>query len=101
MDKVCKTYKKQVYVGFAVYAAVALVAAWVVGKYSLGEWRILVALTPIVPALFIARSFVRGFSTCDELQIRIHFESLAFAFVGTALVTLTLRFPASPGRMFQ
>lgn len=92
MDKVCKTYKKQVYVGFAVYAAVALVAAWVVGKYSLGEWRILVALTPIVPALFIARSFVRGFSTCDELQIRIHFESLAFAFVGTALVTLTLGF---------
>ena len=89
MDKVCKTYKKQVYVGFAVYAAVALVAAWVVGKYSLGEWRILVALTPIVPALFIARSFVRGFSSCDELQIRIHFESLAFAFVGTALVTLT------------
>ena len=92
MDKVCKTYKKQVYVGFAVYAAVALVAASVVGKYSLGEWRILVALTPIVPALFIARSFVRGFSSCDELQIRIHFESLAFAFVGTALVTLTLGF---------
>ena len=92
MDKVCKTYKKQVYVGFAVYAAVALVAAWVVGKYPLGEWRILVALTPIVPALFIARSFVRGFSSCDELQIRIHFESLAFAFVGTALVTLTFGF---------
>ncbi|HEY5255330.1 MAG TPA: hypothetical protein VIJ53_11805 [Acidobacteriaceae bacterium] len=92
MDKVCKTYKKQVYVGFAVYAAVALVAAWVVGKYPLGEWRILVALTPIVPALFIARSIVRGFSSCDELQIRIHFESLAFAFVGTALVTLTFGF---------
>ncbi|MGB6932813.1 MAG: hypothetical protein WBG23_02425 [Acidobacteriaceae bacterium] len=85
-------YRKQAYIGFAVYTAVALVAAWVVAKYQLGEWRILVALTPIVPALFIARSIVRGFSSCDELQIRIHFESLAFAFVGTALLTLTFGF---------
>jgi hypothetical protein len=71
---------------------VALVAIWVIGKYPLGEWRIAVALAPIVPALFIARSIVRGFSSCDELQIRIHFESLAFAFVGTALLTLTFGF---------
>ncbi|MGC1870177.1 MAG: hypothetical protein WA700_04395 [Acidobacteriaceae bacterium] len=92
MDKACKMYRKQVYIGFAVYAAVAFVAAWVVAKYPLGEWRIPVALTPIVPALFIARSIVRAFSSCDELQIRIHFESLAFAFVGTALLTLTLGF---------
>jgi phosphatidylserine synthase len=92
MDKVCKTYQKQAFVGFAAYAAMALLAAWVVGKYPLGEWRIPVALTPIVPALFVARSMVRGFSSCDELQIRIHFESLAFAFVGTALLTLTCGF---------
>jgi hypothetical protein len=92
MNPVCKTYKKQAYVGFAAYAAVALLAAWIVGKYPLGDWRIAVALTPIVPALFIARSIVRGFSSCDELQIRIHFESLAFAFVGTALVSLTYGF---------
>ena len=85
-------YRKQAYLGFAVYTAVALLAMWVVGKYPLGEWRIPVALTPIVPALFVARSIVRGFSSCDELQIRIHFESLAFAFVGTALLTLTFGF---------
>ncbi|MGC2511617.1 MAG: hypothetical protein WA430_13700 [Acidobacteriaceae bacterium] len=85
-------YRKQAYLGFAVYTAVALVAMWVVGKYPLGEWRIPVALTPIVPALFVARSIVRGFSSCDELQIRIHFESLSFAFVGTALLTLTFGF---------
>ncbi len=92
MDAVCKVYRKQAFVGFAAYAAVALVAMWVVGKYPLGGWRIPVALTPILPALFIARSFVRGFSSCDEMQIRIQFESLAFAFVGTALLTLTFGF---------
>ncbi|HUV96703.1 MAG TPA: hypothetical protein VMV98_04455 [Acidobacteriaceae bacterium] len=31
-------------------------------------------------------------SSCNELQIRIHFESLAFAFVGTVLLTLTFGF---------
>ena len=92
MDSVCKMYRKQAYLGFAVYTAVALIAMWVVGKYPLGGWRIPIALTPIVPALFVARSIVRGFSSCDELQIRIHFESLAFAFVCTALLTLTFGF---------
>lgn len=92
MEKACKTYQKQVYLGFAVYVAVALGALWLVGRYPVGEWRLPIALTPILPALFIARSIVRGFSSCDELQRRIHFESLAFAFVGTALLTLTFGF---------
>ncbi|MES2220040.1 MAG: hypothetical protein V4587_03630 [Acidobacteriota bacterium] len=92
MDAACKVYRKQALVGFAAYAALAFLAVWVVEKYPLGEWRILVALTPIVPALFVARSMVRMLSSCDELQLRIHFESLAFAFVGTALLTLTLGF---------
>jgi|ERR1035437_4729181 hypothetical protein len=92
MDKICKMYRKQALLGFFVYAVVAFAAMWAVGKYPLGQWRIPVALTPIVPALFIARSMVRMISSCDELQIRIHFESLAFAFVGTALLTLTFGF---------
>lgn len=92
MDESCKMYRKQALLGFAVYSAVAFVAMWLVEKYPLGAWRIPVALTPIVPALFIARSIVRMFSSCDELQIRIHFESLAFAFVATALLTLTCGF---------
>jgi hypothetical protein len=92
MDKVCKMYREQAFFGFAVYAVVAFAAMWAVGKYPLGEWRIVVALTPILPVLFIARSIVRMLSSCDELQIRIHFESLAFAFVGTLLLTLSFGF---------
>ena len=92
MNEVCKRYRKQAYAGFAAYTAVAFLATWVIGRYSLGEYRILVALTPILPALFVARAMVRGFSSCDEMQIRIQFESLAFAFVATALLTLTFGF---------
>jgi hypothetical protein len=92
MEAVCKVYRKQALLGFAAYTVLALVATWVVKNFSLGEWRILVALSPIAPALFVARSMVRMLSSCDELQLRIHFESLAFAFVGTALLTLTFGF---------
>jgi O-antigen/teichoic acid export membrane protein len=92
MDEICKMYRKQALLGFAVYTAVAFATMWLVEKYPLGAWRIPVALTPIVPALFIACSIVHMFSSGDELQIRIHFESLAFAFVATALLTLTCGF---------
>ena len=46
----------------------------------------------MLPALFIARSIVRMFSSGDELQIKIQMQSLAFAFVGTVLLTLTYGF---------
>ncbi|HUV96704.1 MAG TPA: hypothetical protein VMV98_04460 [Acidobacteriaceae bacterium] len=54
MDKICKMYRKQALFGFAVYAAVAFVAMWAVEKYPLGEWRIPVALAPIMPAPLFA-----------------------------------------------
>jgi hypothetical protein len=65
---------------------------WAVLKYPLGIWRLPVAISPMLPALFIARSVVRLFSSCDELQIKIQMQSLAFAFVGTVLLTLTYGF---------
>ncbi len=92
MNEVCKKYRSQAYIGFLFYGAMTAIAAWAVLKLPLGEWRIPVALTPIVPALFIARSIVRLFSSGDELQIKIQMQSLAFAFVGTVLLTLTLGF---------
>jgi hypothetical protein len=92
MDQLCKKYRNQAYVGFLLYGAVTAIAMWAVLKYSLGIWRLPVALTPMVPALFIARSVVRLFSSGDELQIKIQMQSLAFAFVGTVLLTLTYGF---------
>jgi hypothetical protein len=92
MNEASKAYRKQAYIGFALYGACTAVAMWAVLKYPLGIWRLPVAITPMLPALFIARSVVRLFSSCDELQIKIQMQSLAFAFVGTVLLTLTYGF---------
>jgi hypothetical protein len=92
MNEAAKIYRKQAYIGFALYGACTAIAMWAVLKYPLGIWRLPVAITPMLPALFIARSVVRLFSSCDELQIKIQMQSLAFAFVGTVLLTLTYGF---------
>jgi hypothetical protein len=92
MNEASKVYRKQAYIGFTLYGACTAVAMWTVLKYPLGIWRLPVAITPMLPALFIARSVVRLFSSCDELQIKIQMQSLAFAFVGTVLLTLTYGF---------
>ncbi len=92
MNELCKKYRNQAYVGFLAYGAVTAIAMWAVLKYPLGIWRLPVALAPMVPALFIARSVVRLFSSGDELQIKIQMQSLAFAFVGTVLLTLAYGF---------
>ncbi|MHB8389540.1 MAG: hypothetical protein ACYDBH_08160 [Acidobacteriaceae bacterium] len=92
MNDACKVYRKQAYLGFFFYGVVTAAAMWSVLKYPLGVWRLPVALTPMLPALLIARSIVRMFSSCDELQIKIQMQSLAFAFVGTALLSLTYGF---------
>lgn len=92
MNAICKKYRNQAYVGFVFYGAMTAIAMWTVLKYPLGIWRLPVALTPMLPVLFIAHSIVRMFSSGDELQIKIHMQSLAFAFVGTVLLTLTYGF---------
>jgi hypothetical protein len=92
MNEICKKYRNQAYIGFLFYGITTAIAMGAVLKYPLGIWRLPVALTPMLPALFIARSIVRMFSSGDELQIKIHMQSLAFAFVGTVLLTLTYGF---------
>jgi hypothetical protein len=92
VNEICKKYKNQAYIGFLLYGVMTAIAMWAVLKYPLGIWRLPVALTPMLPALFIARSIVQMFSSGDELQIKIHMQSLAFAFVGTVLLTLSYGF---------
>jgi len=92
VSELCKKYRNQAYIGFLFYGVMTAIAMWAVLKYPLGIWRVPVALTPMLPALFIAHSIVRMFSSGDELQIKIHMQSLAFAFVGTVLLTLTYGF---------
>jgi len=53
-------------------------------------WRVIVALVPVpVFALFLV-TFIRGIKELDELERRIQFEALVFAFPLAILLVMTL-----------
>lgn len=45
---------------------------------------------PAIPFVFFVRRFIAHLRRLDELQRRVHFEALAFAFPMTILLLMTL-----------
>lgn len=62
-----------------------------------GIWRPIAALIPMVPGVGLCWAIVRQFGRMDELQRRIQFEALGFAFAGTAILTFSYGFLETVG----
>jgi uncharacterized membrane protein YoaK (UPF0700 family) len=51
--------------------------------------RAIIAVVPVVPTLLGVVAILRAVRRMDELEKRVHFEAVAFAFAATALLTFT------------
>ena len=51
--------------------------------------RAIIAVLPVVPTLLGLVAILRAIRRMDELERRVHFEAVAFAFAATALLTFT------------
>ena len=51
--------------------------------------RAIIAVVPVVPTLLGLVAILRAIRRMDELERRVHFEAVAFAFAATALLTFT------------
>ena len=80
-------YAKGLIAAFIAYAIVLIVSIWIISTLPDTPWRYAVALLPIIPAIGVLITILRQMGRMDELQRRIHFEAIAFAFAGTALLT--------------
>lgn len=60
-------------------------------------WRIPLALTPVVPAIFGMIAFMRFLGRIDELQRHIQLEALAFGFAGAGILTFSYGFLENVG----
>ncbi|WKB55608.1 hypothetical protein [Eleftheria terrae] len=71
---------------YAVVLTLAIVAlrSWVTDDAAL---RAGIALAPMVPGGLVCWVALRQLRRIDELQRRVQFEAMAFAFAGTALLT--------------
>lgn len=67
----------------------ALSTRWLANNPD-SSWRTLVALSPLLPGVFIAGGVVQGILKLDELQRKILLEGLAISFMGTFILLLSL-----------
>lgn len=54
--------------------------------------KVPVALLPVVPLIFVGLGVLRAVRASDELQLRIQYEAIAFAFTLTAFTTFSYGF---------
>ena len=52
--------------------------------------KVMFAVLPVIPFAFFVRRFLVHLRNLDELQRRVHFEALAYAFPLTILLLMTL-----------
>ena len=87
-----RRYTRDLVIALIAYAILLPGSGFIVARNPDAGWRYAVALLPMIPATFITFAWVSHFRSMDELQQRIALEALAFAFGGTALITLSYGF---------
>ena len=97
MDANTKRYLKEFLSSMAAYTVMVPVSIWLLKGHEHSSLRFLFAVLPAIPAAFAMWAAIRSFRGMDELQRRIQFEGMAFAFLGTCLLCLTWGFLQNAG----
>lgn len=87
--------KRQYKVRFWIAMAVYLITIWPISdavSRTAGAWKIVLALTPLVPIVAVFIFCIQMMQGIDELERQIHTEALAIAAGVTALVSVTYGF---------
>jgi uncharacterized membrane protein len=82
-------YQWNVVVAMLIYCVVVLICVKLLKHMPPGPLRIALALLPAVPVVWVLWSVIWYLRVADELQRRVHLESLAIAAGVTAFVSLT------------
>jgi ABC-type cobalamin transport system permease subunit len=80
------------------YAIALVISIYLLKHHNpVGPQKYLIAILPVLPALWIPAVVLRFFRELDELQRRIQLEGLAFGFTATAVLTLSYGFLQNAG----
>lgn len=93
-----RSYHSEMAVAMLAYAVVLVVSLLALRSMAPdAPWRWLVSLAPMLPSLLVLRAVLRQARRLDELQLRVQFEAIGFAFAGTALLTFGYGFLENVG----
>lgn len=84
MDANAKRYLREFLTSMAAYAVMVPVSIWLLKNHEHSALRFLFAGLPVIPSAFAMWAAIRSFRGMDELQRRIQFEGMAFAFLELA-----------------
>jgi hypothetical protein len=97
MNQVHRRYAIEFSAALLCYAIVLVGSIKLLGSYGETTWRYPLALSPVLPASAALVAFLRFFRGVDEMEQRMHLESLAFAFGASALATFAYGFLEGAG----
>ncbi|HVC37814.1 MAG TPA: hypothetical protein VNF46_05370 [Gammaproteobacteria bacterium] len=91
-DAASRRYKYHVFMAMGLYIMVLFVCIHYLKTTPPGALRIVLALLPTLPVTWVMWSLFMFLTRADELQRRVHLESLALAAGVTAFLSLTYGF---------
>lgn len=80
-----------------VYALVLIASLNFLRAHPGSAWRVPVAVTPVLPIVFVVLNTVRRVRAMDELQRRKHLEAAAFAYPAMVILSITYGFLQNVG----
>ncbi len=93
-----RQYLREFLSAMVAYVVVVIVSITIIANSpSTAWWRVPLALTPVIPAIFGIIAYMRFVGRMDELQRRIQFEGLAFGFGVAGILTFSYGFLENVG----
>ena len=85
--------KQKLYIGILAYAVTTAFLFLIMQATEFPRFaKVIVALLPMLPAIWISKYMLQMITEYDELQRKIVYESAAFSLVATTLLTLSYGF---------
>ena len=100
MDNATKRYLREfIYsmIAYVITLSLSLIGLGFFADYQLNAARVIVALAPVVPIIFMILSFLKYLNNIDELQQRIQLLAIGFAAGATSLLTFSYGFLENVG----
>ena len=100
MDKPTSVYMREFIYSMIAYIltlALSLIGLGFFADYPLNIARIIVALAPVVPIIFMILSFLKYLNGIDELHQKIELLAIGFAAGATSLLTFSYGFLENVG----
>jgi hypothetical protein len=80
-----RKYAVELAITISLYTIAVFISIFLLNRYPNGLVRIPIALLPMLPASFVPIVVVRLLKHVDEFHLKMHLETLGFAFAGTAV----------------